>query len=109
MSEDVDGEALLEALKMQQEQSVVFRGAAGVEALGVGAAAASGARAAAYDVPPTELKDRLTYPPSWGPSEWGPIPYLPDNDVLVQRLERQWGDVQRYRSVSHGVPLILCV
>ena len=39
----------------------------------------------------------LTYPESWGPTEWGPIPFLPDNDVLVQRMEKQWGELRTYR------------
>lgn len=31
----------------------------------------------------------------WGPTEWGPIPFLPDSDLLVRRLERQWGDLDK--------------
>ncbi|KAF5843565.1 CobN/magnesium chelatase [Dunaliella salina] len=39
------------------------------------------------------------YPPDWGPSEWGPIPFLPDNDVLVKRMQKQWGDLSSYRGI----------
>jgi hypothetical protein len=39
----------------------------------------------------------LTYPPEWGPNEWGPLPYLPDHDVLVKRMEKQWGELRAYR------------
>ena len=97
LSDEVDGEALIDALKMQQEQRVIFGGEKGVEEIGVGPAAATGAAIAAKEVTPEDLKAGLTYPETWGPSEWGPIPFLPDNDVLVQKLEKQWGDVKRYR------------
>lgn len=97
LSDDVRGESLLEALKMQQEQRVIFRGETGVQKAGLGTAETSGAQISAREVTPTQLRASLTYPTEWGPSEWGPIPFLPDNDVLVQRLEHQWGDVRRYR------------
>lgn len=29
----------------------------------------------------------------------GPIPFLPDNDILVQRLERQWGELGKYQGI----------
>ena len=42
----------------------------------------------------------LTYPDSWGPTEWGPIPFLPERDVLVTNMERQWGQLDSYRGIS---------
>ena len=42
----------------------------------------------------------LTYPASWGPTEWGPIPFLPERDVLVANMERQWGQLDSYRGIS---------
>lgn len=42
----------------------------------------------------------LTYPPDWGPTEWGPIPFLPEADVLVSSMERQWGDLAAYRGIA---------
>ncbi len=45
----------------------------------------------------SELKELLTYPETWGPTEWGPVPFLPDHDVLVQRMEKQWGELRSYR------------
>lgn len=45
----------------------------------------------------------LTYPPDWGPSEWGPIPFLPEADVLVSSMERQWGDLAAYRGIATSV------
>ena len=76
----LDGEALVAALRAQEDQRAVSKGAAGVEALGAGAAAAMGARAVAADVSSARLKQGLTFPETWGPTEWGPIPFLPDND-----------------------------
>ena len=35
---------------------------------------------------PQQLRSALTYPAAFGPTEWGPIPYLPDPDLLVQVL-----------------------
>ena len=53
----------------------------------------------ARDVRPTELKDMLRFPAEWGPDEWGPIPLLPDPDILVKRMEKQWGKLENYRGI----------
>ena len=62
----------------------------------------------AAEVDHTRLKQMLTYPADWGPTEWGPIPFLPESDVLVRSMERQWGDLAAYRgiatSASGGLP-----
>ena len=29
----------------------------------------------------------------------GPIPFLPDNDILVSRLEKQWGELGKYQGL----------
>ena len=42
----------------------------------------------------------LSYPNSWGPTEWGPIPFLPEREVLVANMERQWGQLDSYRGIS---------
>jgi magnesium chelatase subunit H len=95
------GEALVTALKAQEESRTVARGAAGIAATGAaGGAGAWGATPVGAEVTPSQLRDWLTYPPEWGPSEWGPIPFLPDNDLLVQRMEAQWGPLYRYRGIS---------
>ena len=67
---------------------------------GAGDAEKFGARAAAADVSPKRLKELLTYPASWGPSEWGPISFLPEHDLLVSNMERQWGDLDKYRGLA---------
>lgn len=50
---------------------LVAEGAAGILKRGAGPAEQYGARAAAADVDPKQLRAMLTYPPEWGPSEWG--------------------------------------
>ena len=40
------------------------------------------------------------YPASWGPTEWGPISFLPSHDLLVANMERQWGDLDKYRGLG---------
>ena len=98
LSTEVSGEALVTALRNQAEEAVISRGAKGVLAQGVGPAEEFGVSAAAVDILPAQLKEMLTFPADWGPNEWGPIPFLPDPDVLVKRMERQWGDFGKYRA-----------
>ena len=57
-------------------------------------------RAVAAGVTSRQLKDALTYPPGWGPTDWGPIPFLPDPDILVNNMEKSWGDLDSYRGIS---------
>ena len=52
---------------------------------GAGDAEAFGLRAAAADMSPKQLKEHLTFPQTWGPTEWGPISFLPDHDILVSQ------------------------
>lgn len=73
---------------------------AGIKALGAGPAAKWGVQPAAAEVGPQLLRDMLTFPPTWGPTEWGPIPYLPDDDTLVKRMESQWGTLSSYRGIN---------
>lgn len=98
LSPDVDGEALIAALRDQAEEAVVSRGAQGISKQGAGPAAQFGVTATAVDLSSKKLKEMLTFPEEWGPTEWGPIPFLPEKDILVQKMERQWGDLQKYRS-----------
>ena len=93
------GEGLVSALKLQEDQRVISGGREGVARCGSGSVASYGWRPEGADVSPKELKDALSYPPDWGPTEWGPIPFLPDNDILVQRMEKQWGDLRSYRGL----------
>ncbi|CAL8470018.1 g9560 [Coccomyxa elongata] len=96
----IDGEAIVNALRLQEDQRAIFKGAAGIEQGGAGDAEHFGAHAAAADVSPKRLKELLTYPASWGPSEWGPISFLPEHNLLVSNMERQWGDLDKYRGLA---------
>ncbi|PSC71131.1 protoporphyrin IX magnesium chelatase [Micractinium conductrix] len=102
MSEDLEGagEAIVTALKMQEEQRSISEGAAGILKRGAGVAEPYGAKAAAVDVEPKQLKEMLTYPAEWGPTEWGPIPFLPENDILVRKLEAQWGELGKCQGLN---------
>ncbi|DBA83121.1 TPA: Magnesium chelatase [Trebouxia sp. C0005] len=102
-SSKLDGEAVISALKMQEEQRAIYEGKAGIENRGAGGAEAFGASAVAAEIDHLQLKQMLTYPPDWGPSEWGPIPFLPEADVLVSSMERQWGDLAAYRGIATSV------
>ena len=77
---------------------------------GAGEAEAFGLRAAAADMTPKQLKEHLTFPQTWGPTEWGPISFLPDHDILVsasaafkQRSHNQSTLHQRMAG-RHGCP-----
>jgi magnesium chelatase subunit H len=117
----LDGEGLIAALVAQEDQRALSQGAAGIKAIAAAAAAAAaaagGERAAgegegegegeaganatitAVDITPAALKEYLTFPQGYGPTEWGPIPFLPDSRILVQRLEKQWGQLGKYRGI----------
>ncbi|KAK9800208.1 hypothetical protein WJX73_009512, partial [Symbiochloris irregularis] len=98
--QEVDGEALIAALKSQQEQRAIAEGARGVERWSEEQARSIGAVAVGADVSPKELREALSFPQGWGPSEWGPMPYLPDPDFLVQRMESQWGSLFSYSGLA---------
>ena len=43
-----------------------------------------------------------TYKLQWTPRTLiaaGAIPFLPNNDILVSRLEKQWGDLNSYQGI----------
>jgi len=60
----------LNMIVVQEQQRVVSQGAGGIEQLGAGDAAAAGARAVGAEISPKHLKEMLTYPPDWGPTQW---------------------------------------
>jgi magnesium chelatase subunit H len=106
-----DGEALVAALSQLDDERATNLGARGLEAEFNQVAASlqkkesessplGGLQSGSSAVSPSQLKQWLTFPETWGPTEWGPIPYLPDNTLLVDRMERQWGDVGSYRGIK---------
>ena len=38
----------------------------------------------------------------------GAIPFLPNNDILVSRLEKQWGDLSSYQGIRQAYLLLVC-
>ena len=89
------GEAIIGALQAQEQSGVVARGADA--AAGVPCAAGG---PVATEVTPRELREALTFDDRWGPTEWGPIPFLPKSDILVENMEKSWGDLLSYRGLS---------
>ena len=89
------GDGIVAALAAQQQPGTVTRGAAAAAAV-----PAAAGRAVAAEVAPRELRDALTFDERWGPTEWGPIPFLPKPDLLVEGMERAWGDLDAYRGLS---------
>lgn len=99
LSEDVKGEDLIAALRDHlSSEAIIARGSRGASTAGSGPAEKHGAEVEAADVSPKRLKELLTFPSRWGPTEWGPIPFLPEADVLVQRMEHQWGELGKFRA-----------
>jgi magnesium chelatase subunit H len=98
----LDGEALIAALVAQEDQRALSQGAVGIKAAAAAAGAGEGGAnvtITAADITPAALKQYLTFPQGYGPTEWGPIPFLPDSRILVQRLEKQWGELGKYRGI----------
>jgi hypothetical protein len=54
----------------QEQQRVVSQGVKGIANLGAGDAVTAGAEAVGADISPKQLKQMLTYPADWGPTEW---------------------------------------
>lgn len=97
--DSLDGEALVAALVAQEDQRALSKGAAGIKAITTTGEGVANATIKAADISPAALKDYLTFPQGYGPTEWGPIPFLPDSRILVQRLEKQWGELGKYRGI----------
>jgi magnesium chelatase subunit H len=70
----LDGEALVAALKAMEDQRLVSGGASALMKAGAGPAEQFGVKPAAAEVSAARLKELLSFPPEWGPTEWGPIP-----------------------------------
>mmetsp|Transcript_27930 Transcript_27930/g.78984 ORF Transcript_27930/g.78984 Transcript_27930/m.78984 type:complete len:1563 (-) Transcript_27930:449-5137(-) len=96
----IDGEAIITALKAQEDQRAVMEGAEGINRRGCGEAAeAAGFRPAAAEMSAKRLRELLSFPEEYGPSEWGPLPFLPDPDIMVNNMEKQWGRLESYRGI----------
>jgi len=93
------GERIVEYLKKMSLEELTCRGVDHVrEKIGEEVTSALGATVAGTDMVAERLKEYLTFDEAWGPSEWGPMPFLPSPDLLVTKMEAAWGDLAKYRS-----------
>lgn len=94
------GEKIVSSLKRLESPPTVARGAdAAAKALDP-SVSAFGATVAASEVGPASLRATLAFDDSWGPTEWGPIPFLPPADMLSRNMEAAWGDLDKYRGLN---------
>jgi magnesium chelatase subunit H len=93
------GERIVEYLKKMSREELTCRGINHVrKVLGEDVASSLGATVAGTDMVAERLKEYLTFDEAWGPTEWGPMPFLPAPDLLVTKMEAAWGDLGKYRS-----------
>ena len=93
------GERIIEYLKKMSREELTSRGVDRVrEEIGDDLMSALGASVAGTNMVAERLKEYLTFDETWGPSEWGPMPFLPAPDLLVTKMEGAWGDLAKYRS-----------
>jgi magnesium chelatase subunit H len=89
------GDSIIKALRTQEQFATVSRGAPAVEKIPVAVGSSVGA-----EVSPRDLRESLMFDEHWGPTEWGPIPFLPKPDLLVEAMEKAWGDLYSYRGIN---------
>ena len=101
------GEALVNALRVLEDGSVIAGGHtsanAALDKLKAELEdedALHGVSIAGEDVSPARLKQWLRFPDDWGPTEWGPMPFLPASDVLVRNMEKAWGPLESYNGLA---------
>ena len=88
------GDSIISALQAQEQSAVIARGASAAASVPVAAG-----RAVAAEVSPRDLREALMFDEHWGPTEWGPIPFLPKPDLLVENMEKSWGELYSYRGI----------
>lgn len=100
MSEEkLDGEKIVAYLQQLSKEESTCRGIQHMtESLNAEIHNDLGAQVVGADIDSTRLKEFLTFDESWGPNEWGPMPFLPSPDILVKKMENAWGDLGKYRS-----------
>lgn len=102
MPEDLSGvgEKIVSSLTKLESPAVVARGAAAASKAFTPSVSEFGAAVAATEVPPASLRDSLAFDDTWGPTEWGPIPFLPPSDMLSNNMEAAWGTLDKYRGLN---------
>jgi magnesium chelatase subunit H len=97
------GEAIVRALRALEENATIMAGYDGaVDAVNALKETGDlpGVEVAGANVSPAQLKKWLAFPKSWGPTEWGPIPFLPEPDILVRKMEAAWGPLENYLGLA---------
>ncbi|WPT13938.1 Magnesium-chelatase subunit H [Picochlorum sp. SENEW3] len=97
--ESLDGEKIVAYLQQLSKEEATCRGIHHMtESLNTAVHNDLGAQVVGADIDSKRLKEFLTFDESWGPNEWGPMPFLPSPDILVKKMENAWGDLGKYRS-----------
>lgn len=94
------GESIIATLRAQLEESNINKGAAVLSSNPVPVAHGT---PVAVEISPQKLKESLGFPQSWGPNEWGPIPFLPDSNILIDKMEKAWGALGKQRMAGLGI------
>jgi magnesium chelatase subunit H len=89
------GEAIIKTLLALDQSGVIARGPSALRQV-----PATVGNAVMATMSPRDLRKRLKFDTAWGPDEWGPIPFLPPDDLLVKNMESAWGDLYNYRGLS---------
>lgn len=96
---DLDGEKIITYLKMLSQEDVICRGIDySKDKFDESIKNELGAAICGTDIVSEQLKNYITFDESWGPNEWGPLPFLPSPDILVKKMESAWGDISKYRA-----------
>jgi magnesium chelatase subunit H len=94
------GEKIVTSLKRLESPPVVARGSLAAARTLDPVVSKFGAAVAATEVRPSSLRSTLAFDERWGPTEWGPIPFLPRADMLSRNMEAAWGDLDKYRGLN---------
>ena len=96
---DIDGEKIVTYLKHLSQEDIICRGIEYSKTkFDDDLQQELGARVSGTDMVAEELKKYISFDESWGPNEWGPLPFLPSPDILVNKMESAWGDISKYRA-----------
>lgn len=96
---DIDGEKIVTYLKHLSQEDIICRGIEYSKAkFDDDLQVDLGAKVSGTDMVAEELKKYISFDESWGPNEWGPLPFLPSPDILVNKMESAWGDISKYRA-----------
>ena len=97
--DDIDGEKIVTYLKQLSQEDIICRGIDHARGkFDDNLRNELGAKIHGTDMVAEQLKEYITFDETWGPNEWGPLPFLPSPDILVNKMEAAWGDISKYRA-----------